>query len=367
MRILITTDTAGGVWTCTHELVRGLCNQGHEVLLAALGPEPTRRQCADVEEIPGCQLEHRTCKLEWMASPWDDVDAANVWLEGLARRWQPDLLHLNTLGNHARAGGVPVVRTVHSCVYSWYAAVQGCEPQRSLWQIYYERVQTQLNTADVLVTPTRALAEALSVYALDRAVLGAIQVIPNGRDPHFYEVLDRKVPLFLGAGRLWDEAKNLAALSAVADRLRWPVEVAGEPPESEPSTRLRLLGQLESQALARRMSEAAVFVHPALYEPFGLAVLEAGLSGCALVLGAIPSLQAVWGEAAALYVPPKDTEALRATLDWVSATPERWRSLGAKARERALTYTAERMSTAYLALYTQLLSGAARSSRSPLL
>ena len=41
------------------------------------------------------------------------------------------------------------------------------------------------------------------------------------------------------------------------------------------------------------MSRAAIFFSPALYEPFGLGVLEAAARGCALVLADIPSFIAL--------------------------------------------------------------------------
>ncbi len=37
-----------------------------------------------------------------------------------------------------------------------------------------------------------------------------------------------KDELIVTAGRLWDEAKNIAALAAVANRIPWPIYVAGE-------------------------------------------------------------------------------------------------------------------------------------------
>ena len=68
-------------------------------------------------------------------------------------------------------------------------------------------------------------------------------------------------------------------------------------------------------ALARKMAEASIYALPARYEPFGLSALEAALSGCALVLGDIPSLREIWGPAA-IYVPADDkVGALRAALD----------------------------------------------------
>ena len=108
----------------------------------------------------------------------------------------------------------------------------------------------------------------------------------------------------LAAGRFWDEAKNLSALEAVAPRVRWPVRVAG-PLGDRQARAVEPLGLLSSAGLARELARASIFAAPALYEPFGLGPLEAGLSGCALVLGDIDSLREVWGGARALRRPAR--------------------------------------------------------------
>ena len=64
-----------------------------------------------------------------------------------------------------------------------------------------------------------------------------------------------------------------------------------------------MLGRLSAGELADWYARAAIYALPARYEPFGLSALEAALSGCALVLGDIPSLREIWGDAA-LFVPP---------------------------------------------------------------
>src|SRR5690606_3875973 len=121
-------------------------------------------------------------------------------------------------------------------------------------------------------------------------------------------------PFVLTAGRLWDRAKNVAALDAVAPSLPWPVLVAGDDSgpdgQAEIGRNLRPLGLLAPAELAQWMGRAAVFALPARYEPFGLAVLEAALSGCALVLGDIPTFRELWDDTA-LFVPPDDHAALR--------------------------------------------------------
>jgi glycosyltransferase involved in cell wall biosynthesis len=100
---------------------------------------------------------------------------------------------------------------------------------------------------------------------------------------------------------------------------------------------------------------------PARYEPFGLSILEAGLSECALVLGDIPSLREGW-EGAAVFVAPEDREGLRAAIGRLIDHPAQRAELGRRARERGREFTAARMVDGYRRLYEGLLSGAGRPS-----
>ena len=93
------------------------------------------------------------------------------------------------------------------------------------------------------------------------------------------------------------------------------------------------------------MSHASIYALPALYEPFGLSILEAALSGCALVLGDIPSLRENWTGAALFAGDLK--EALTSLMDDFALRNR----LATAARKRALTFTPERMAAGYLAAY----------------
>jgi glycosyltransferase involved in cell wall biosynthesis len=172
-----------------------------------------------------------------------------------------------------------------------------------------------------------------------------------------------KAPYIVSAGRLWDAAKNLAALEAVAGDLGWPVLVAGStaPPGGTVRTTsaVRALGELAPEALAGLLAQASIYALPARYEPFGQSVLEAALSGCALVLGDIASLREIWGPAA-LYVAPDDHAALRDVLRGLIEDPVLRREQAAKARERASRFTPGRMVDGYLAAYRRLVDDAAR-------
>jgi glycosyltransferase involved in cell wall biosynthesis len=110
--------------------------------------------------------------------------------------------------------------------------------------------------------------------------------------------------------------------------------------------------------MAQRMQSAAVFVAPARYEPFGLAVLEAALSGCALVLGDIPTFRELWDGGAARFVDPDDAGAIAAAVDGLLADPAAAAAAGAAARQRAGNYGLDPMGRAYLDLYRMLLTGA---------
>jgi glycosyltransferase involved in cell wall biosynthesis len=115
------------------------------------------------------------------------------------------------------------------------------------------------------------------------------------------------------------------------------------------------LGRLARHDVRALLARAAVFVSPARYEPFGLGILEAARSGCALVLGDVPSLREVWGEAA-VFAAPDDDEAVAAALRLVAGDAELRLELAERARRRAARYTVEAMAAGYERVYEQVLS-----------
>jgi glycosyltransferase involved in cell wall biosynthesis len=196
----------------------------------------------------------------------------------------------------------------------------------------------------------RALGEEYGVSLHGR-------VIPNGT-MHAANVLtpewDEKEPVILAAGRVWDEAKNIEAISRVAGDLPWPVYVAGDQKAPEGSTRalpgLRMLGRLPAAEITSWQRRAAIYVSPARYEPFGLAILEAAGAGCALVLGDIPSLRENW-EGAAVFVDPDDAAALREAVVGLIEDERERRRRGLMAWQRAARFSIERAADEYVGVY----------------
>lgn len=355
MKVLMTADAVGGVWTYALELARTLAPHGVTIDLATMGPLPSPAQAAEAALVPGLTLLPSSFALEWMPEPWEQVRRAGDWLLGLERTRRPDLVHLNGYAHGALDWSVPVLVAGHSCVLSWWQAVKG-EDAPPEWDRYRDVVRAGVQAAHLVIAPTEAMRQALQAYY---GPLPPSRVVPNGRAGNAFQPR-AKEPFVFTAGRVWDEAKNIGALAAAAPHLPWPVVVAGK--ESGPNAGngeraetcgLHTLGLLRPEQVAGFLARAAIYALPARYEPFGLSALEAGLSGCALVLGDIPSLREVWGDAAR-FVPPGDPEALRAALCRLISDSANRELGGERARTRARTYTGERMAACTLAAYRAL-------------
>jgi len=347
MKVLLTTDTVGGVWTYALELSRSLRNLDVEVVLAAAGP-PLTSDREEEARTAGVRLFAREAALEWMEDPWADLAETREWLLELAAFADVDLVHLNEYAHAQAPWNVPVVLVGHSCVLSWHEEVRGV-PAPAEWNRYRELVAGAVADADLLVAPTYWMLDQLErLYGRARARL----VIPNGRDASGFTPLEKE-PFVLTAGRIWDEGKNVAAVDRAASALDWPVFATGDAGTWRPRS-LRLLGQLPAAELARWFGRASIFALPARYEPFGLSPLEAALSGCALVLGDIPSLREVWGEAAT-YVDPGDDAAIAAAVERLIADDRLRHELATAAHRRARAYKASRMAASYVEAYQRLL------------
>ena len=362
--VLMTTDTIGGVWTYSLRLASLLAERGVTVVLATMGDEPTSAQRRAADAVPNIELFSTRFQLEWMDDPWRDVDRAGEWLLDLESWLAPDVVHLNTLAHAALPFQAPVVAVAHSCVLSWWRAVHG-EDAPPRYREYRERLARGVANAAALVAPTRAMLSAvLDHYGAADGAKAIARVIPNAAPPAT-SVPAEKERLVLSVGRLWDEAKNVAALAAAAPLVAAPIAVAGS--DLHPSgARVALgpllyLGVLPRSAIKAWLARAAIYAHPALYEPFGLSVLEAAHEGCALVLGDIPSLRETWGPDAS-YVDPRDPPAIAAALNALLDDRRATAAAAARARARAAKLTPRAHVDAYLALYAELVRSAKRAA-----
>jgi len=351
-RLLMTADTVGGVWTYALEIARALGGQDVEVFLATMGRPLSESQELQAAAIENLRVYESSFKLEWMDNPWDDVCESGEWLLKLRDRIQPDLIHLNNYAHGALPWHLPVLMVGHSCVFSWWKAVHGILPPPE-WRRYRDEVSRGLAAATRVVAPSKSMLSSL------QEIYGSFDsgdVIPNGRSATDFSV-GIKQPLVLSAGRLWDPAKNVSALLEIAGSLPWTVHIAGElgtePIPCAAESTVMHLGSLTPRELGTWMSRASIFALPAFYEPFGLTILEAALSGCALVLGDIDSLNENWA-GAALFVGPADPAALQQGIEILIQNPGHLSALARQAHSRALQFTSNRMLSRYMETYENL-------------
>lgn len=355
MKILMTTDTLGGVWTYSLELIKGLTDQGVHVSLATQGRPLSADQWRQVAAIDHLEIHESQYRLEWMQHPWKDVDAAGRWLLELNERIQPDLIHLNDYAHAALNFHRPVLVVGHSCVTSWMHAVRRCAPDAG-WDEYRQRVTAGLQAADLVVAPTRwMLAELVQHYGN----LPASRVIHNGRTLPRQPQTQRQ-PFILSAGRLWDDAKNVALLAEISERVEWPVCVAGSHQHPDdgstwPGGPLKMLGQLTEAGMQQAMASAALYVLPAKYEPFGLTALEAASQGCPLLLSSLETLRELWS-GAALFESPDRPDAWAKRLNFLIRRPTARAQLGRLAERRAAVYSRLNMACEYQQAYRWLIA-----------
>jgi glycosyltransferase involved in cell wall biosynthesis len=366
MKILMTADPDGEDWTYALELSGALCRKGDAVFLASLGRASAEQRC-EAAGIQGLTLFENDRSAAGRTAD-HELERDDAWLFELERELAPDVVHCNTMACDSGSFRAPVVTVVHSCALSRWWALRGRDAPPE-WDGHRERVSRCLRAAQVRVAPTRAaLRWTESIYG----PLDPFRVIFHGRTPALFRQANARSeirdPFVLAAGPLGDEANGFATLSLAARDLPFPVKVAGtragSPGGSEVLAHVEALGLVPPTRLAAEMCRAAIFAHPALYEPFALGVLEAALAGCALVLSDIPSLRELW-RGAALFVPPRDPECWRQALALLLERENERRRLGTLARQRALRYTPEPMATRYRQVYREAAERAARSTREP--
>jgi glycosyltransferase involved in cell wall biosynthesis len=347
--MLMTADTVGGVWTFAIELCAALAKHNVEVTLFTMGRPPDDAQDAELQAQRNVRLVSTAYRLEWMQDCQGDVVDSGKALLQLAREVRPDVVHINGYYHAALPFDAPVLLTAHSCVASWWRACRRDALPIEWWR-YLNWISDGVRAADMLTAPTHAfLKEFQALHGRARAG----RAIWNGRDSAFFEAGPKK-SIVLAAGRLWDEAKNIGLLCRIAKDLAAPVLVAGE--EASPDgnsaalSGVEVLGRLNRTEMSARLCEAAVFASPARYEPFGLSVLEAALSGCALVLSDIPSFRELW-EGAATFVQADEEDGWRDALNTLVEHPRLAAAKGAQARERAQRYSAKQMGDNYFRAY----------------
>lgn len=329
--------------------------------LAARGIEPVFLGLDDPSGEP--EPFYRELDVERIRVPSPrDLDPALTWrVRRELRRLRPDLVHTHLV--HADvygalgAGGLPLVSTKHN------------DDRFRLGPFRYVERALARRAKRVI-----AITEALRRFCVDQVGLPAakVEVVRYGLDalPSPWGD-DGAVPLpedariLLSVGRLAEQKGVDVAVRALA-RIR----------EREPAAVLVVLGEGPERARLKAMSgegvylpgrvgdvaswyrRAEVLVHPARWEGFGLALLEAMLAGKPVVATDVSSApEIVAGGETGLLVPPDEPAALAEAVLELLADPARAAAMGEAGLARAQNeFSVAKMADRTAALYAAVSS-----------
>ena len=214
---------------------------------------------------------------------------------------------------------------------------------------------------------------AASLKAWVPGVSDKITVIPNGIDIQTFERATA-VPrssvginngncVLLYVARLEpqkDHANLLRALSQIPDAdlllvgdgsLRAQLEAQAETLGVAP--RVHFLGRRKDVAELLKMAD--IYVHPPVFEGFGIAAAEAMAAGKPIVATNVPGLAQVVDDAGIL-VPPGDPATLAREVCSLMNSPDRCQELSRAAVERGRQFSIEKTVDSYIALYRSIIS-----------
>jgi len=358
----MTADTIGGVWTYTRELVTQLSRKGNKITLVSFGEIPSAAQSEWLDSLADVSYHPTGFRLEWMQDAESDLRESASLLRSMIDEVKPDLLHFNQFYYGSLDCELPRLVVAHSDVVSWWVSVHGSEPPDSEWiRDYRQHAARGLAHADLVVAPTAWMLDQVGRYYVEPTEKA---VVYNGRDPDLFTSDAQKQDFAISVGRIWDAGKqasfllrdDLPILTLLVGTEQSPVGATASAQSARRFPRLLMKGPQPESELRKLLAAAGIYLATSRYEPFGLAPLEAALSGCAIVANDIPTFREVWGDAA-VYFETNNSRAMLLRIQELASNPEQRSDLAARALARASKrYSSERMAEDYLHFYRALVS-----------
>lgn len=334
-------------------------------------------------DIPGVQVRRYRPTLRGLESPDPRVAKALETLSFntnmVADPIDADVVHTHTwYTNFAgalakRIYGCRLVATVHSLepLRPWKREQLGAGYELSSWM-----EKEGLEACDAVVAVSREMKQdILKCYDIPAS---RVTVIHNGVDPKKYHPQDGsrsvsnfgiRTPFVLFVGRLSRQKGVFDLLEAMHNvpENATLVLVTGKPdtPEIEEDLRRALSGMghvvwipemLQDPDLVGLYNEAAVFVCPSIYEPFGIINLEAMACETPVVATRVGGIkEVVVDKETGFLVPPGDPVRLGRAITRLLEDPELAARMGKEGRRRVLEhFTWDRIAAKTLDLYRSL-------------
>lgn len=287
-----------------------------------------------------------------------------------------DLVHFTHFNHPIRYRGAFVV-TLHDLIMHLYPSPA---QQKSLIKnLAYRAVIRDCRRAAKIIVPSEATKQDL--VKILRFPVEKIVITPEGSEgifrPHNSEEIKAikakfKLPeQFLLFVSRWTHYKGLPTLLEAYQQLQKThsqlgLVICGSPEKNSEvvEAQVRQLaaanplvitpGFVSDVDLAALYSAATVYVHPSLYEGFGIMILEAMAAGVPVVTSNVSSLPEVVGEAG-LLIDPKSPPEIASAIERILSDSTLAKELIRKGYERVKQYSWKRMAEQTLTVYKEIL------------
>lgn len=368
LRILMTCfefpPLGGGGSRAVNGLTNELAALGHHVDLITMGYRGLPRfeviDRVNVYRVPCLRFRTAICTppelLSYVLGAWPAA-------QRLLRESRPDVIHSHFIlpdGLLAmamkRRSGIPYVITAHG------SDVPGYNPDRfrALHPILTPIWKRVVRQAHAIISPSQSLAGLVRLQHYD----GSLQIIPNGHRVTDYATTRHQSGNLLVVSRLF-ERKGVQYLLQALEGFARPlnVHIVGDGPYLTELKRaahrlhtravVHFHGWIDNTSSAFRelIETATIFALPSEAENFPNALLEAMAAGLAIITTSGTGCEEVVGPAA-LLVPPRNAEKIRAAIEQLSTEPAFCGELGraAQARVRGI-FSWQSVATQYLEIY----------------
>ncbi len=256
---------------------------------------------------------------------------------------------------------VPYVLTIHDLIHCRFAEFYEA---KVAW--YYRAVVAPAarRAQRIIVGDERSIDDCERFLGVDGAL---VRVVPLGIERAFLEPLEaprveRPYLFYAGNHREHKDLPTLlAAWAALPEGVGYDLVVTGADDFGELRTRyerygrrLRALGDIDEATLRRTYAGATALVHPALWEGFGLTMLEA-MAMRTPVIACSDSVPGPLSAAAATFA-PRDVAALTRAIESLRSEPELWAGRVAAGRRAAEELTWDRFARRIAAVYAEVLA-----------
>ena len=361
-----------GLARYSRELFSGLESLGEvaNIIPVSAWSSLDKEVLSDLKDDSGLQIlpsGHRLTPLAWTFLNYPPIESL---LSGAV-----DIVHAVSLG-YPVATRKPLVVTVHDLGPLTHPEFFG---NTSPW-VMKKSLEQAVQQAEAIICVSQSTADELVTY-VGGDIEHRVKVIYEGVSPSFFRQPDAAclqgleglpepgVPFVLATGKI-SPRKNIQGLieamsglvSVIPHHLvlvggdGWGMEeVFKQLDGHEIKGRVHFPGYVTDEQLKALYQRASVYVHPSLYEGFGLTVLEAMAAGCPVVTSNVYSLPEVAGDAA-LLVDPTDMDALAEAINRICHDDDVAADLVEKGTRRAQSFQWDRCARQVFDVYQSVLS-----------